>query len=321
MGRGRRRQGVDDVVAPGDGQAHRDALLRQLQGESDAGSGLGQRRGVNRGRGIETVKKPVDAVGYRKPGDPLVVGVDDGRTAGRQGREEFTLGSRHPVESLQLFEVSGADVGDDADGRSGDFGQPGDLSAGAHSHLQHGPVILRGQPAEGQGEADQVVEVSLGGHPRPGLHQDGAEHVLGGGLAGRAGHRDDRPGESPPHPGRQIAEGDQGIGDADHRHGESGDDVLAQAGRGAALHRLGQKVMAVEVGAAQGHEEIARADRPAVGGHAANRGPGGRREDPPSGHGGDLPDLKLHCPLPLSRSAAASSSRSSKWYFWRPMIW
>ena len=199
-----------------------------------------------------------------------------------------------------------------------------DLPLVVHAHLDHGEVMALAQLEQRERHADVVVEIALGREDllaRAGVHrQDRRQHFLDGRLAVAAREADDRQREGRAPAGGEAAECHAGVGDYD----------LAQRARRRArdqgcgrpkLHRTLDERMAIEALALQRHEEVARRDVAAVGGHArdlhvrathlARHEPGGLAQvhHRVGGHG----ESGAHaCPAVHCESAAAATSRSLK---------
>ena len=81
--------------------------------------------------------------------------------SGGQGLEELALGLFDGLEGADPRQVDGLDRGDDADGRTRDPGEVGDLPADVHPHLEDGRLVLRSQVQDRQRQPDLVVPVAL----------------------------------------------------------------------------------------------------------------------------------------------------------------
>ena len=185
--------------------------------------------------------------------------------ADRFGERAFLRGDR--FAGAHEFDVRDADVGNDGDVRRREFRQSGDLARMIHPDFPDGDFVFRVCRQHGAGQADVIVEIAfrLGDAKLP---RQGRRHkILGAGLAVAAGDRDhfQRQGRAVVRGQRLIT--DQGVGDADQ--GEAGRrralPILLDHGPGrAALDRLLDKLVAVEVVAAQRDEQIARLKRARV---------------------------------------------------------
>jgi hypothetical protein len=218
--------------------------------------------------------------------------------------------------------VRGRHVGDRADRGAGDARQRVDLPGVVHAELDHQRLVARLEPEDRQREPDVVVQV-----PRRAPHAParGLEHaraqLLGGGLAVRAGDRDDGPRELRAPCTRQGSERRHGV--ADHDRGQLELRVRCardQRGRCTARGGLGHEVVAVERLALHRDEERARAERARVGRDTRDLALR-RAQQSPARLVRQLAEPRLHAASPRARSAASASSRSSKGRFSRPTIW
>ncbi len=153
--------------------------------------------------------------------------------------------------------MRGADVEDDADPRRGQLRQIADVADGPGAHLQH-EVPGRGVGAQrGERQADLVVERA--GRPHRGADplQQLGDQVLGAGLAGRSGERDERGVEALRDGPGERAEGRDDVVDHDRRHGAP-DPAGGQHGHRAGLDGALGEVVAVHVLTGEGGEEPAR---------------------------------------------------------------
>ncbi len=130
------------------------------------------------------------------------------------------------------------------------------------------------QREQGERQADVVVEVS------PGvknallarvLAQDRGQHLFDGGLAVRPGHGDERGSEARAPVARQVAERAPRVADHQRRQRIFAAVGAVDHGGGGFGRDALQELMPVEALAAQRDEQIALADRAAVGGNAAER--------------------------------------------------
>ena len=78
----------------------------------------------------------------RHPADPLVVGVEDRDTIGRERLDELALRLLDGLDRPDPREVDRLDGGDDADLRPPDPGEVGDLAADVHAHLEDGRLVV-----------------------------------------------------------------------------------------------------------------------------------------------------------------------------------
>ena len=166
--------------------------------------------------------------------------------------------------------MGGRDLRDRRDIGPRDIGQPGDLAGAVHAHLQHREIALRVHPRQSQRQADAVVETRDARMDRAETLERPGAHRPRAGLADAARDGDD----ARPAPGAGgAAERDQGLSgvpDFDRRQprvrGPRHDGADGAGGRGRR-----DEVVAVEILAPQGDEQVPRRGRTAV-----DRHPGGR---------------------------------------------
>ena len=153
------------------------------------------------------------------------------------------------------------------------LGQVGDFAGVVHAQLDHGHAVVGTQIEQGQGHANVVVQVALGGQgvvPRMGT-QDGRDHLGHGGLAVAAGHGDQRQTELHAPTRCQLAQGDACIGH--HQRGQAVRRSLCFA-RSLAHHRhralrlgLGDELVAIKALTTQSHKQVTCLQTAAVGVH------------------------------------------------------
>src|SRR2546421_8877832 len=106
-------------------------------------------------------------VGRPDPNDVDVVTLDgkvgrhDGRSPRRERRHELALRPADALDGVDQLEVDRADVREHADLRTRDLAQGPNLAEAAHRELEDANLGVRLEPAEGQGDADLVVEARL----------------------------------------------------------------------------------------------------------------------------------------------------------------
>ena len=165
-----------------------------------------------------------------------------------------------------------AHAGDQAAGGLDDARQLGDFAGGAGAHFHDGQVGAFVDAEEGEGDADVVVEVRLGGYHVVLLGQDGGDELLGGGLAVGAGDADHRDVELAAVVGGQLLQHFQGILNDDALPSAPGrpfeqeavDDGIA----GTRLQGVQGEIVPVERFSFQGKKHRAVLDFPAVGRNA-----------------------------------------------------
>ena len=80
---------------------------------------------------------------------------------GQRGNQ-FEFGARDAGLALgKVFDVRGADVGDDAPVGRGDAGERGDFAEVIHAHFDDGVFVLGLKPQQLQRQAEGVVEIAL----------------------------------------------------------------------------------------------------------------------------------------------------------------
>ena len=150
------------------------------------------------------------------------------------------------------------------DGGAAQLAQPGDIASPARAHFHYRVLNARLECEQGQGHADFIVEVALGGEgPAPSC-QYGAHHVFGRGLAATAGDGHQRPGEKGAVVGAQAPQRPLRVCDpqvGERQLASTTDQRRHRAARG----RLAEEFMAVKMLALQGYEQLAAGERATVG--------------------------------------------------------
>jgi hypothetical protein len=180
------------------------------------------------------------------------------------------------------------DVEHDADPGRRERGQVADVADVPGAHLQHQVAGGLVGAQDGQRQPDLGVEGSWRGHSGAMPGEDLGQDVLGGGLAGRAGQRDDGdvldPGQGVP---GELAEGGGDVGHDDGRaaDGPGGEHAGRPGGEG-----LGGEVVAVDAGSGDGGEHSAGHHLAGVAGRRAGHARVRVRDigEGPAGDGGDL---------------------------------
>jgi hypothetical protein len=153
--------------------------------------------------------------------------------------------------------------------------------------------VRRPQLKQRQRQADVVIQIALGGqHFGAADAQNRRAHFLDRGLAIAAGQADQRNVETRAPVGGQRAQRQPRVGHREQRQigmvgGTGGKLVRHQRADRALLQRRNDKIMAVEMLAANRHEQIADGDRARIAGHALKGGirPVLRGADSPRGGG------------------------------------
>ncbi|EXI77992.1 MAG: hypothetical protein AW12_03079 [Candidatus Accumulibacter sp. BA-94] len=273
--RGGGGQGVACIVLPRHGQddvhlafgsAHGQPALETVQIEP-AG---------DIGRLVETESAHPQAATLATPQVcPEVVGVEDSHAVFVETAVDAALFGGNRLQRTHPLQMRPLGIGHHGDAGASDSGQIGDLARMIHPHLDDRGAMRRVQLEQGERQTDVVVEVALGGQHRAVESdlQDARDHLLGGGLAIAAGHRQQRQREAIAPVGRQRTQRQAGLGNP--KQGQTSDQQAIGAvcrhhrGSGATRHRRGEVVVAVEMLAAQGDEQLARGNCPTVGRHAA----------------------------------------------------
>ena len=180
---------------------------------------------------------------------------------------------RHGLYGAHELLVLTLGVVDQCHGGLGQLGQVGDLTRVVHAQLDHGHAVVGAQIEQGQGHANVVVQVALGGQgvvSRMGT-QDGRDHLCHGGLAVAAGHGDQRQTELRTPPSRQLTQSDACIGH--HQRGQAVRRSLRLA-RGLTHHGysalrlgLGHELVAIKTLTTQSHKQVTCLQAAAVGVH------------------------------------------------------
>jgi hypothetical protein len=125
--------------------------------------------------------------------------------------------------------------------------------------------VFSAEGEEGEGEADVVVEIALGGEKREVLGEDGGGEVLGGGFAVATGESDDERVVPGAIGAGEVLQGEEGIGNLDDSAGDIRDGLADDESRGTGGGNLGGVVVGVEAVAFEGDEDIALSDTTRVG--------------------------------------------------------
>ena len=236
-----------------------------------------------------------------------IVAIEESDAVGGQRGHQLELGARDAGLALgKIFNVRGADVGDDAPVGRGDARQRGNFAGVVHAHFDHGEFVLRLEAQQLQRQAEGVVQIALRLEDVELCAERGGDGFLGGGFAGRAGDGDDAFAPLAAHMRGQRLQGDERIFGNQERSGERGvgqrGDARARdhGGDRSALERGGDKVVAVEPLAAHGKEQLARRHGARVDGVAGRHkrarigNAGGRLEHCAGAHRGFC-QCEFHC--------------------------
>ena len=202
--------------------------------------------------------------------EAFVVGIDeDEAVLAGEPAVELGLGHDHTLEGAEAFEVSTADVGDEAAVGVGDAAEEFYLAGVVGTHLDNGHLGVLGDGEQGEGDAEVVVEVALGGRHPVAAGEDGGDQLLGGGFAVGAGDADDGDGEVAAVLAGKLLEGAQHVGHDDAAVVDLVLRVADDAEGGALLQGLRREGVAVEMLAPEGEEDAPGGDGARVGGDGA----------------------------------------------------
>ena len=197
---------------------------------------------------------------------PRVGGVQHGRARRGERLDQLTLGQRHAVEVAEEFGVGSADREHHTHGRVGDVAELSDVADASRSHLDDHGLGVIGRVCQRERHAEFVVERPDAGVRRAIGAEYRGEQVLGGGLADRPRHTDDRVGHASPRVAAQRLQRRGGVVDDHVGTGDSG--ARRQRGGSAGCDRGRDELVAIALGDDR-HEEhgpvdLARVDRDSV---------------------------------------------------------
>ena len=249
-----------------------------------------------------------------------IIGVQDRQPTGRQRLDQLPLGGGDRLHAAELPQMGAADVEHHPDVRRGHPAQVGDVPHPPGGLLQHQVPSVRAGPQHRVRQPEFVVERPGRGDGVPQPAGQLRQQVLGGGLAGGAGHPDHRQlvGQPGPHVPGQRGHGRQRIGHQHRRH-------LVLPPGAHHRHRSGGpggpgEVVPVHPAADERHEQISRTDLAGIElhstGHPRGRVRPGQRAP---GHPRDLRQIHLDHAVPpafpdrsaRSRNSSANATRSS----------
>ena len=173
------------------------------------------------------------------------------------------------VERFEVLEVCAARVRDDRRRRQRDVRERCDLARVTHRHLDDGHLVDGPQREQRERNSPVVVQVPLRAECRRGRRERLGDQLLGGGLAGAAGHADE---QARPVLAQTVRDALERVGDVVDEHQRPQGQVLdarphiAQAQRraGAPCERLVEVGVPVDVPARQGDEQHAGLERARV---------------------------------------------------------
>ena len=181
----------------------------------------------------------------------------------RHARDDLGLGAGDVLARAEEPDMRGADLGDDAVGRLGDARERLDLPRAVHAHLEHEHLRVGGRRENGERQADEAVEVALGGVHAVGRGEQVAQDLLRGGLAHRSCDAHDRAAHARAVTLREALEKDLGVVGAEHGAlvlvGELDEAAARLFGENHAgspgAHRLRREVVSVDLLARKGDED------------------------------------------------------------------
>ena len=91
----------------------------------------------------------------------------DERTVLGQGQDELVLGPGNRLDAPHAGKVGRKCIGNNANLRCSNPGQPVDLSGFAHPHLEYRPLVLSSELKNHLRQADQIVQVARRFETRP----------------------------------------------------------------------------------------------------------------------------------------------------------
>jgi len=308
-----RRQGVIDVVPP---QQRQDRLLARVASHDlkrrALRSALFDGVGADVGGMLQRVAHhpPVEVAAELR--HVLIVRVQHrGASPGKPG-DQLILGARDLRHRVEESQVHGRDVGHQAQVGLRDARQRRNLSGMRHGKLHHCHLVLRLQAQQLQRQAKVIVQVALGFHHAVAPGEKVGDGVLGGGLAGGAGHRDQRLAPGAADRGAQLLQGQQRVVHCQQLgadgFGIAGELLVADDGRHRApLQRRFHEVVPVQALATHGEEQLARRQSARINGVAGGDGlavHGSRGREQLR----NALERELHGLAPLDAGAAAAMS-------------
>ena len=210
--------------------------------------------------------------GRRRAATPLpgkwLVGIDNGKLPGTQTVKYFSLGGGHVLDTAETLQMGRPGVQQQGHRGLTEFTQPANIAGSGGTHFHHRKLDARLQPQQGQWHADFIVEITLGREGSAALGQHRAHHILDRGFTATAGDRHQRPLEEGAVVGPKPTQGDLGILHLQQRQ-RCSHRPAHQRRDGARQPGPLQEIMTIEILAPQSHKQFARAQRAAVGVHAA----------------------------------------------------
>ena len=150
------------------GQRHRPASGRRAPAQPAAVGSSPARQRPAMIAAVAPTRHHAAARPRRQAVEARAVGVQHRDAVGRQGVEQFALALDDAVERTELRQVRRRRVGDDADLRPGQRGQPRDVAHRRGPHLDDREAVARRQPEQRQRHAQAVVQVAGGRGDRAG---------------------------------------------------------------------------------------------------------------------------------------------------------
>jgi hypothetical protein len=210
-------------------------------------------------------------------GDERIVGVEHRCAVGRQGLDQLALGRRHAGQVAEQLQMRSGDDGDDAHLRVGQLAQRCDVAWAPGAHLHHQRFDIVGRIAQGQRDADLVVERPLARRGDQVRSQHPRHQILHGRLTHRTGDADDAGRHAVPGEAGQVVQRRPGVG-----HQQQAGVVVEPQIVGAALRQRrrrpsgqsgGDEVVTVALGD-QRHEQVAGPGQAGIGDDPVDRGIG-----------------------------------------------
>jgi len=213
--------------------------------------------------------------------DQLVIQIDYRHAFFIQGREQFAFCLGHALKRTQAFQMRRTDVGDQSYVRLGNFRQAGDFARVVHAHFQDHEALIRAQAQKRQRQANLVVQIARRGQGRRAGRKRGRCQFFSTCFTGRTGNSQYLGAKAQPLPPGGQGQRPPGVIHGQQRQRQAGGLKVAayrlhpiardDRRRRARPRGWNHEIMAVEVRAAQGDEQLPRADGPAVGGHAGKK--------------------------------------------------
>ena len=122
--------------------------------------------------------------------DILVIGVEERGAGGGEGLDQLVLCACDAGDGIEVFEMHGSDVGDEALVGARDAGEGGNFASVVHPHFDDGKIVFRFEREQAERETEVIVEVALGAVDAVFGGQQVRDGLFRGGLAHRTGDAD-----------------------------------------------------------------------------------------------------------------------------------